>query len=90
MVQRRVSVGRRTRRELFSVGDRAWAWFPAWTGWGIELMKRLNNFSIIMDEMFNETVEAMREISSEQRQLKTLMLQEKMALDYLLASKGGF
>ncbi|XP_041432689.1 uncharacterized protein LOC121398122 [Xenopus laevis] len=66
-VQRRVSVGRRTRRELFSAGDRAWAWFPAWTGWGIELMKRLNNFSIIMDEMFNETVEAMREISSEQR-----------------------
>ncbi|XP_041440068.1 syncytin-2-like [Xenopus laevis] len=90
MVQRRVSVGRRTRRELFSAGDHAWAWFPAWTGWGIELMKRLNNFSIIMDEMFNETVEAMREISSEQRQLKTLMLQEKMALDYLLASKGGF
>ncbi|OCT80091.1 hypothetical protein XELAEV_18026894mg, partial [Xenopus laevis] len=53
--------GRRTRRELFSAGDRAWAWFPAWTGWGIELMKRLNNFSIIMDEMFNETVGAMRE-----------------------------
>ncbi|XP_018085176.1 syncytin-2-like isoform X1 [Xenopus laevis] len=90
MVQRRVSVGRRTRRELFSAGGRAWAWFPAWTGWGIELMKRLNNFSIIMDEMLNETVEAMREISSEQPQLKTLMLQEKMALDYLFASKGGF
>ncbi|OCT55588.1 hypothetical protein XELAEV_18000466mg [Xenopus laevis] len=63
MVQRRVSVGRGTRRELFFAGDRAWAWFPAWTGWVIELMKRLNNFSIIMDEMFNETVKAMREIS---------------------------
>lgn len=90
MVQRRVSMGRRTKRELFSTGDRAWAWFPAWTGWGIELMKRLNKFSTIVDEMFNETVEAMREVSSEQRQLKTLLLQEKMALDYLLAAKGGF
>ncbi|XP_040294430.1 uncharacterized protein LOC121005728, partial [Bufo bufo] len=43
-----------------------------------------------VDEMFNETVEAMREVSSEQRQLKTLLHQEKMALDYLLAEKGGF
>lgn len=53
-------------------------------------MKRLNKFSTIVDEMFNETVEAMREVFSEQRQLKTLLLQEKMALDYLFAEKGGF
>ncbi|XP_018104726.1 uncharacterized protein LOC108709430 [Xenopus laevis] len=78
MVQRRVSVRRRTRRELFSAGDR--------DRMGYRTYEALNSFSIIMDE----TVEAMREISSKQRQLKTLMLQEKRALDYLLASKGGF
>lgn len=90
MVRKKVRMGARARRDLFTQSDQAWAWFPSWTGWGIELMKRLNHFSSIVDGMFNETVEAMREISQEQRQMKTLLLQEKMALDYLLASKGGF
>lgn len=90
MVQRRMSMGKRTRRKLFSKGDRVRPWFPAWTGWGIELMKRLNKFSTTVDGMMKETVEAMREISSEQRQIRTLLFQEKRALDYLLAEKGGF
>lgn len=90
LLRRRARMQARNRRELFSSHDQVWAWFPAWTGWGIELMKRLNNFSSIVDEMFNETIAAMREITEEQKQMKTLVLQEKMALDYLLASKGGF
>lgn len=46
------------KRELFDVGDMAWSVFPSFTGWGIILMEKLNNFSTIMDEILNETTAA--------------------------------
>lgn len=39
----------RYKRELFTTADKAWMWFPAWTGWGIELGNRLNKYASIMD-----------------------------------------
>lgn len=39
----------RYKRELFTTADKAWMWFPAWTGWGIELGNRLNRYASIMD-----------------------------------------
>ncbi|KAG9463127.1 hypothetical protein GDO78_022354 [Eleutherodactylus coqui] len=44
----------RERRELFTTSDKAWMWFPAWTGWGITLANKLNQYAAIMDGIINK------------------------------------
>uniref|UniRef100_A0A803JYR9 Envelope glycoprotein n=1 Tax=Xenopus tropicalis TaxID=8364 RepID=A0A803JYR9_XENTR len=77
------------KRELFSNSDKAWMWFPAWTGWGIELANRLNKYASIMDGIINETTSSIHIINEELAQVRKVTLQNRMALDYLLAVEGG-
>lgn len=77
------------KRDLFSAGDMVWSLLPG-TGWGLMVLNRLNNFSAIVDEMAFELSSAIHEVSGELQQLRRLALQEKIALDYLLAAQGGF
>ncbi|KAM4808155.1 syncytin-2-like [Rhinophrynus dorsalis] len=77
----------RLKQELFSSADKAWMWFPAWTGWGIELAK--NKYASIMDGIINETTSYIHALNEELAQVRKIALQNRMALDYLLAIEGG-
>ncbi|XP_063797310.1 syncytin-2-like [Pseudophryne corroboree] len=79
----------RYKRELFTAADKAWMWFPAWTGWGIELANKLNKYANIMDGIINETTSAIHAINEEMAQIRKVTLQNRMALIYLLAMEGG-
>ncbi|KAM9323863.1 tapasin [Gastrophryne carolinensis] len=80
----------RFKRSLFTISDMWWALTPEWTGWGMEIMIRLNNFSTLIDTMLNETMQAVNLGNLELRQVRKMVLQNQMALDYLLASQGGY
>lgn len=77
------------RRALFQEAEYAWAWFPSWTGWGVELLIRLNIYAGLIDKMFNETAAAITANSVEIAQVRRLSLNKKLALDYILAEQGG-
>ncbi|KAM4702890.1 uncharacterized protein WCC33_011431 [Rhinophrynus dorsalis] len=79
----------RTKRELFTTADKAWMWFPAWTDWGIELANKLNKYASIMDGIINETTSSIHALNEELAQVRKVALQNRMALDYLLAIEGG-
>ncbi|KAM9311527.1 LOW QUALITY PROTEIN: uncharacterized protein PAF06_009345 [Gastrophryne carolinensis] len=79
----------RHKRELFTTADKAWMWFPSWTGWGIELANKLNKYASIMDGIINETTSSIHALNEELAQVKKVALQNRMALDYLLAIEGG-
>ncbi|XP_041430800.1 uncharacterized protein LOC121397684 [Xenopus laevis] len=77
------------KRELFNDKDKAWAFFPALTGWGIEMMARLNEYASLLDRMINNTVISVLAINVELAQIRKVALQNRMVLDYLLAEQGG-
>ncbi|KAM5151839.1 uncharacterized protein ACMZJ9_010109 [Mantella aurantiaca] len=52
------------KRELFSKGDMTWAWFPSWTGWGIEAMKRIDSIKRHLDKI-KELQDKARDIAKE-------------------------
>ncbi|XP_040288807.1 endogenous retroviral envelope protein HEMO-like [Bufo bufo] len=79
----------RNKRELFTSADKAWMWFPSWTGWGIELANKLNKYANIMDGIINETTSSIHALNEELAQVRKVALQNRMALDYLLAIEGG-
>ncbi|CAH2226300.1 Hypothetical predicted protein [Pelobates cultripes] len=68
--------------------DRLFAGFvPIWGV--IELMYKLNLLGDILDEAFNNTGDAIEKLSAEQEQASAMIMQNRFALDYLLASEGG-
>lgn len=77
------------KRELFTEGDMTWSWFPSWTGWGIEAMKRLNNYTRIVDEIINLTTTDIGLLNEEMAQLKKVVLEHRLTLNYLTAAQGG-
>ncbi|KAM4722970.1 syncytin-A-like [Rhinophrynus dorsalis] len=79
----------RHKRELFSSADKAWMWFPSWTGWEIELANKLNKYVSIMDGIINESMSSIHALKEELAQVRKVALQNTMALDYLLAIEGG-
>jgi len=54
-----------------------------------ELTARVQKEARILEEVANATAEAVAEVNRELIALRTVALQNRLALDYLLASKGG-
>ncbi|XP_072343862.1 syncytin-A-like [Scyliorhinus torazame] len=52
-------------------------------------MKEIRKIAKILEEVANDTTEALTEINNEMVAIRTVALQNRMALDYLLANKGG-
>lgn len=60
-----------------------------WTGWGTEMMLRLNVYAGLIDAMFNETTATITANTIEIAQVRKLVLHEKLALDYIIAGQRG-
>ncbi|XP_053564783.1 uncharacterized protein LOC128654724 [Bombina bombina] len=52
-------------------------------------LTRLNTLADLVDEAFNVTRDAIELLALEQEQIRMVALQNRMALDYLLAAEGG-
>lgn len=52
-------------------------------------MKRINNYTKILDEVFNLTVIDVGLLNEEMAQIRKKVLQHRMTLDYLSAAQGG-
>uniref|UniRef100_A0A8C3SNJ4 Uncharacterized protein n=1 Tax=Chelydra serpentina TaxID=8475 RepID=A0A8C3SNJ4_CHESE len=63
-------------------------WFLPWLGVS-ELEKVLVNISASLELMANATADALSALQTEVAQLSTTTLQNRLALDYLLANQGG-
>ncbi|NXQ91900.1 ERVV2 protein, partial [Nyctibius grandis] len=63
-------------------------WFLPWLGVS-ELEKALVNISVAIEILGNNNDDAVMELQEEVSQLPKIMLQNRMALDTLLASQGG-
>uniref|UniRef100_A0A8C8S7K0 Envelope protein syncytin-Car1 n=2 Tax=Pelusios castaneus TaxID=367368 RepID=A0A8C8S7K0_9SAUR len=63
-------------------------WFIPWLGIS-ELEKAIVNISATLEVMANATTDAITTLQSEVQQLSTVALQNRLALDYLLAAQGG-
>uniref|UniRef100_A0A8C5Q723 Uncharacterized protein n=1 Tax=Leptobrachium leishanense TaxID=445787 RepID=A0A8C5Q723_9ANUR len=61
--------------------------FPSWgVYWSLNRIEVLKN---LMDEALNATVDSIMKLSQEQVQIRAVALQNRQALDYVLAAKGG-
>lgn len=90
------------RREIFPgelIRNKRWSSFigthegnsgvliPNWgVYWSFNRIEALKN---LMDEALNATVDSILKLSQEQLQIRAVALQNRLALDYVLASKGG-
>lgn len=63
-------------------------WFLPWLGVS-EIEKALVNISAVIEEVENNTVDAIRAQQEEISSLAQVVQQNRMALDFLLASRGG-
>uniref|UniRef100_A0A8C5PII0 Envelope protein n=1 Tax=Leptobrachium leishanense TaxID=445787 RepID=A0A8C5PII0_9ANUR len=53
------------------------------------LYSKMNLFVDLVDDLFNHTTHALAVLSAEQRQIRDAVIQNRMALDYLLMKEGG-
>ncbi|XP_038658848.1 endogenous retrovirus group PABLB member 1 Env polyprotein-like [Scyliorhinus canicula] len=61
-----------------------------WPQFGsIRSLQKVNQLRDILEQVANDTAEGLSELSAELVAVRTVALQNRMALDYLLASKGG-
>ncbi|XP_040215751.1 uncharacterized protein LOC120945560 [Rana temporaria] len=79
----------RHKRELFFEKDMAWAWFPSWTGWGIDIMKRLNNYSKILDEILDKNSGDITNLNEEMRAIKKQLELHDLAIESMSAALTG-
>ncbi|XP_077303882.1 uncharacterized protein LOC143923837 [Lithobates pipiens] len=79
----------RNKRELFLGKDMAWAWFPSWTGWGIDLMKRLNNYTGIIDEILEENSDDITKLNLETRAIRKQLELHELAIESMSAALTG-
>ncbi|XP_073471978.1 uncharacterized protein [Aquarana catesbeiana] len=79
----------RNKRELFLEKDMAWAWFPSWTGWGIDLMKRLNNYSGIIDEMMEKNSDDISKLNVETRAIRKQLELHDLAIESMSSALTG-
>ncbi|XP_053571894.1 syncytin-2-like [Bombina bombina] len=63
------------------------SWFP--TAAVMRLYYKLNLFATLVDAAFNSTADAIESLTMRQEQIAQTALQNRMALDYLLAAEGG-
>lgn len=79
----------RDKRELFYKQDIAWAWFPSWTGWGIDMMKRLNNYSSILDEIMERNSDDIAMLNIETRAIRKQLELHELAIESMSAALTG-
>uniref|UniRef100_A0A8C5W8Z9 Opioid growth factor receptor (OGFr) conserved domain-containing protein n=1 Tax=Leptobrachium leishanense TaxID=445787 RepID=A0A8C5W8Z9_9ANUR len=79
----------RTKREMFAKIDRIWSWLPAWTGWGREMMMRLNSYVNLMDEILNRTSMDIQLLNLEVRELRKVQMIHDMAIEQISAALNG-
>lgn len=79
----------RNKRELFLTKDKAWAWFPSWTGWGIDLMKRLNNYTGIIDEIMEKNSDDITKLNIETRAIRKQLELHELAIESMSAALTG-
>uniref|UniRef100_A0A8C5WDI3 Integrase catalytic domain-containing protein n=1 Tax=Leptobrachium leishanense TaxID=445787 RepID=A0A8C5WDI3_9ANUR len=79
----------RQKRELFKKADRVWAWLPAWTGWGRDLMARMNSYASLMDEILNKTSWDIQLLNLEVREIRKVQMIHNMALEQISAALNG-
>lgn len=79
----------RMKRELFLEKDMAWAWFPSWTGWGIDMMKKLNNYSKILDEILDKNSDDITKLNLETRAIRKQLELHDMAIESMSAALTG-
>lgn len=60
----------RYARSLFLEKNMAWAWFPSGTWWGSDMMKRLNIYSGILDEILDKNSVDITNLNLETRAIR--------------------
>ncbi|NXY82169.1 ERVV2 protein, partial [Alcedo cyanopectus] len=63
-------------------------WFLPWLGVS-ELEKAIVNISMVIEKIENKTMDAIKAQQEELTSLSKVVLQNRMALDVLLAAQGG-
>ncbi|XP_067825942.1 endogenous retrovirus group PABLB member 1 Env polyprotein-like [Heptranchias perlo] len=59
-------------------------------GYGVgRTIKEIRLIASVLEQVANETADALQDINAEMIAMRTVALQNRMALDYLLAEKGG-
>lgn len=77
----------RTKRAITET-ERFFAIAFPWYGVG-KLARESINIAAVLEQVANDTAEALRQVNAEMVALRTVTLQNRMALDYLLAKEGG-
>ncbi|NXM68729.1 ERVV1 protein, partial [Serilophus lunatus] len=54
-----------------------------------ELERALVNISAVIEQISSQTTDAIKALQEEVRGLSRVVLQNRMALDYILAAQGG-
>ncbi|XP_077319266.1 uncharacterized protein LOC143941137 [Lithobates pipiens] len=79
----------RSKREIFLKKDMAWAWFPSWTGWGIDLMKRLNNYTGIINDVLEKNSDDITKLNLETRAIRQQLELHELAIESMSAALTG-
>ncbi|XP_077329395.1 uncharacterized protein LOC143963590 [Lithobates pipiens] len=79
----------RSKREIFLEQDMAWAWFPSWTGWGIDLMKRLNNYTGIINDILEKNSDDITKLNLETRAITKQIELHELAIESMSAALTG-
>ncbi|XP_077346711.1 uncharacterized protein LOC143995857 [Lithobates pipiens] len=77
------------KREMFLEKDMTWAWFPSWTGCGIDLMKKLNNYTSIIDEILEKDSEDITKLNLETRAIRKQLELHDLAIESMSAALTG-
>ncbi|KAM9324230.1 uncharacterized protein PAF06_000243 [Gastrophryne carolinensis] len=75
--------------DVFTEGDMTWAWFPSWTGWSVDMMKRLNNYTGLMNEVLDRNSEDIEKLNVEQKAIRDKVEMHEMAIESMSAALTG-
>lgn len=67
----------------------AWAWFPTGTGWGIDMMKRLNKYSKILDKISDKNSDDISKLNLETRAIRKQLELHDLAIESMSAALTG-
>ena len=79
----------RGKRDLFQEKDMAWAWFPSWSRWGIDLMKRVNKYAGIIDEIMEKNSDDITKLNIETKAIREQLELHELAIESMSAALTG-
>lgn len=74
---------------MFSASDKSWTWFPSWTGWGITMMDKLNNYTSLINDVMEKNSQDIELLNDELKAIRKQLELHELAIESMSAALTG-